>query len=316
MTGEQAALIGLDWGTTSFRAYRIDAAGRVLEQRERDAGILKVQDGDFSGTLQDSIGDWLAAAPDLPVLAAGMIGSRQGWVEVPYVPCPAGLLELAAGLMAVPAEGGCAVRLVPGLIRPGATEGFPDVMRGEETQILGDLAASHDAGQRCYVLPGTHSKWAWCEDGRIVRFATYMTGELYDVLVRHSILGRLMEQGEPDENAFAAGLAHSARSAGAAPGELLHDLFSARTLGLTGAMKPTALASYLSGLLIGAEVAAAGGTAATEITILGSSSLAALYARAAIAAGLRVTVGETDVAARGLHAIAQSAGLIPEHAHA
>ena len=125
MTGEQAALIGLDWGTTSLRAYRIDAAGRVLEQRERDAGILKVQDGDFAGTLQDSIGDWLATAPDLPVLAAGMIGSRQGWVEVPYVPCPAGLLELAAGLMAVPAEGGCAVRLVPGLIRPGATDGFP-----------------------------------------------------------------------------------------------------------------------------------------------------------------------------------------------
>ena len=108
----------------------------------------------FAGTLHDSIGDWLAAAPDLPVLAAGMIGSRQGWLEVPYVPCPAGLPELAAGLVAVPAEGGCAVRLVPGLIRPGATDGFPDVMRGEETQILGDLAASHDAGQRCYVLPG------------------------------------------------------------------------------------------------------------------------------------------------------------------
>ena len=123
MTGEHAALIGLDWGTTSFRAYRIGPAGRVLEQRERDAGILKVQDGDFAGTLQDAIGDWLAAAPDLPVLAAGMIGSRQGWREAPYAPCPAGLAELAGGLVAVPAEGGRAVRLVPGVIRPADGRG-------------------------------------------------------------------------------------------------------------------------------------------------------------------------------------------------
>ena len=115
-----------------------------LSSASRDAGILKVQDGDFAGTLPDAIGDWLAAAPDLPVLAAGMIGSRQGWLEAPYVPCPAGLPELAAGLVAVQAEGGRAVRLVPGVIRPGATDGFPDVMRGEETQILGDLAAGRD----------------------------------------------------------------------------------------------------------------------------------------------------------------------------
>jgi 2-dehydro-3-deoxygalactonokinase len=316
VTGEHAALIGLDWGTTSFRAYRIGPAGRVLQQRERDAGILKVQDGDFAGTLQDAIGDWLAGAPDLPVLAAGMIGSRQGWHEAPYAPCPAGLAELAGGLVAVPAEGGRAVRLVPGVIRPAEGGDFPDVMRGEETQILGDLAAGQAANRRCYVLPGTHSKWAWCEGGRIARFATYMTGEVYDVLVRHSILGRLMEQGEPDEAAFAAGLERSTRSAGASPGRLLHDLFSARTLGLTDALKGSALASYLSGLLIGAEIAAAAGTAAGEVTILGSGTLTPLYARAASASGWRVSVGETDAAARGLHAIAQAAGLVAEHAHA
>ena len=206
MTGEQAVLIGLDWGTTSFRAYRIGRAGQVLELRVREAGILKVEGGDFAGALQVAIGDWLAATPDLPVLAAGMIGSRQGWREVPYAPCPAGLPELAAGLVAVPAEGGRAVLLVPGLIRSGDLDDFPDVMRGEETQIMGDLAAGRASGRRCYVLPGTHSKWSWCENGRIVRFATYMTGEVYDVLVRHSILGRLMEQGEPDDDAFAAGL--------------------------------------------------------------------------------------------------------------
>ncbi len=315
MTVAEAALIGLDWGTTSLRAYRIDLAGRVLELRNRDAGILKVADRDFAGTLAATVGDWLAAAPHLPVLAAGMIGSRQGWREVPYAPLPAGLAELAAGLVAVAGEGGRTVLLVPGLIRPAAAADFPDVMRGEETQIMGDLAAGHGTDQRCYVLPGTHSKWAWCEGGRIVRFATYMTGEVYDVLVRHSILGRLMEPGEPDDAAFAAGLERAARSAGAGPGQLLHDLFSTRTLGLTGAMPPPALASYLSGLLIGAEIAAAD-TRTGAVTVLGSSTLARLYDRAATAAGLRVTVGETDAAARGLHAIARAAGLIPEHAHA
>jgi 2-dehydro-3-deoxygalactonokinase len=315
VTGERDALIGLDWGTTSFRAYRIGEAGQVLELRVRDAGILKIANGEFAGALQAAIGDWLAAAPDLPVLAAGMIGSRQGWREVPYAACPAGLPDLAAGLVAVPAEGGRAVLLVPGLIRPAAAEGFPDVMRGEETQIMGDLAAGHATGRRCYVLPGTHSKWAWCDQGRIARFATYMTGEVYDVMVRHSILGRLMEPGGPDDAAFAAGLERAGRSAGAGPGRLLHDLFSARTLGLAGILPPQALASYLSGLLIGAEIAAAD-TTAGEVTVLGSGTLAPLYGRAAAAAGLRVALGETDAAARGLHAIARAAGLIPEPAHA
>jgi 2-dehydro-3-deoxygalactonokinase len=205
--------------------------------------------------------------------------------------------------------------LVPGLLRAGAE--FPDVMRGEETQILGDLAAGRAEGRRCYVLPGTHSKWAWCEGGRIARFATYMTGEVYDTLARHSILGRLMAGSAADDAAFGRGLEQADRSAAAAPGRLLHDLFSARTLGLTAALQPEALASYLSGLLIGAEVRAATAAAdIAEVTILGSGTLAPLYARAAVAAGLRVVVGETDTAARGLHAIACAAGLVRETADA
>ncbi len=316
MSGEHAALIALDWGTTSFRAYLIDRAGRVLDRRMRDAGILKITDQDFAGALATAIGDWLGARPPLPVLAAGMIGSRQGWREVPYVPCPAGLDALAAGLVSVTMPGDRVVRIVPGMLRPQDGGSFPDVMRGEETQIMGDLAANGGSGRRCYVLPGTHSKWAWCEEGRIEHFATYMTGEVFDVLVHHSILGRLVVEAPPEPAAFDAGLARAARSAGAAPGHLLHDLFSARTLGLVGELPGTAVASYLSGLVIGAEVTAAAGDAAGEITILGSSTLTPLYQRAAATAGLEVRIGAVDAAARGLHAIARSARLLGDSSDA
>ena len=315
MTDDPAALIGIDWGTSSFRAYRIGPTG-ILDRRSRDAGILKVQGGDFAGTLSQAIGDWLAAEPGLPIVAAGMVGSRQGWREVAYAPCPAGLQELAAGVLAVDAARGRAVHLVPGIVRPGAVDDFPDVMRGEETQILGDLAAGRTGAEMCYVLPGTHSKWAWCQGGRITRFATYMTGEVYDVLVRHSILGRLMTEGDHDPDAFDRGLGRAKASAAAPPGRLLHDLFSARTLGLMAEMEPAGLGSYLSGLLIGAEmISAAGPTGVREVVILGSSTLAPLYARALESAGIGVTIGDPDAAAYGLRAVAASAGLIAELDH-
>ena len=139
---DRTVMIGLDWGTTSLRAYRIGTGGAVLEQRSAAAGILQVPEGDFAGTLKASVGDWLEREPDLPVLAAGMIGSRQGWREVPYAPCPAGLDELAHGLAPVTGVGGRLVHLVPGVARAADPTGFPDVMRGEETQILGASSAA------------------------------------------------------------------------------------------------------------------------------------------------------------------------------
>lgn len=310
-----AALIGLDWGTTRLRAYRVAADGTVLERRSRDAGILKVEDGDFAGTLTAVAGDWLAADPALPVVASGMIGSRQGWREVPYVPCPAGLPELVAGLGSVEAQGARTVRLAPGMSSAGADGGFPDVMRGEETQVVGLLASALGPASRCCVLPGTHSKWVWTEAGRIGGFATWMTGELYELVTRHGILGRLMTRTAIDEAAFDRGLARSRASAGSAPGRLLHDLFSARTLPLLGELPGEGVAGYLSGLLIGAEVVAALAQRPSEaVTVLGGSELAALYARALGAAGVAVEVGDADAAAWGLHALARAAGLIEERA--
>lgn len=307
MSNQRAALLGLDWGTTALRAYRIGRAGEVLDSRTREAGILRVADGDFAAALQAAVGDWLEQDPAAPVIASGMIGSRQGWREIPYVDCPASLEELAHGLGTVELQGGRSLRIVPGLVRPASSGAFPDVMRGEETQILGE----RQMPSGLYVLPGTHSKWAVCEAGRILSFATYMTGEVFDVLRRHSILGRLMVDDVSDEGAFDRGLERARASAAAPPGRLLHDLFSARTLGLTGVLAGASLASYLSGLMIGGEVQAAlDGAAADEIVVLGSGTLTALYTKAITAMTVRVVAGPSEAAAHGLYAIACAANLI------
>ena len=239
-----------------------------------------------------------------------MIGSRQGWMEVPYANCPAGLPELALGLGRVPGPDGRAVHIVPGPCARRAAASSPTscaVRRPRSWAI--SPPRRRDAAR--YVLPGTHSKWAWCEDGRLVGFATYMTGELYDVLRRHSILGRLMSGDAPDDDAFDQGLDRARRSAGAPPGRLLHDLFSTRTLGLVGALPGPALASYLSGLLIGGEIlAATPDFGEGEIVVLGSGALTPLYLRALATLGVPAAAGASDAAAHGLRAIAQAAGLI------
>jgi 2-dehydro-3-deoxygalactonokinase len=177
------ALIGLDWGTTSFRAYRLDRSGDALEARSAPAGILRVPGGDFEGVFEREVGPWLSERPALPVIASGMITSRQGWVEVPYCPCPAGSAEIARALYRHETRAGRTIHFVPGLSIVGA-DGVPDVIRGEETQIVGAIGdeAGAASGCRLLVLPGTHSKWALVEGSRLVWFATFMTGELFGVL--------------------------------------------------------------------------------------------------------------------------------------
>ena len=298
-------MIGLDWGLSGFRAFRLDATGTVVERRSAPAGILTVADGDFEGVLAAQLGDWL---DDRPIVAAGMIGSRQGWVEAPYVPCPAGVAELAAQLTRYASASAGDIWFVPGV--RWADAHAIDVMRGEETQIVGALTTC-GLTRAVLCLPGTHSKWATVEGGRIVGFRTYMTGELYGVLRRHSILGRLMP-GEPaddraDDVAFALGLARAA-----APGGLLHHLFSARTAGLFERIAAPALADYLSGLVIGDEVANALATVPRDAPVLlvGAEALCQRYARALARRDVAVTRLPEEVGARGLHAIARAAGLL------
>ncbi len=293
-------MIGVDWGTSSFRAYRIAGDGTILDRRNSPRGIMHVPDGDFAGTLREAIGDWLAAG-ETRVLLAGMIGSRQGWKESPYVRCPAGVAELSAALVDIPFDG-ATVKLVPGV--NGVDEsGVAEVMRGEETQIVGALAAlDNDSVIAC--LPGTHSKWAVIEAGRIVRFSTHMTGEIYGALHEHTILGRMMRDGAPpDEKAFMTGVQRSGD-----PGGLLHHIFGVRTQTLFGTLAETDGAGYLSGILIGHELRAAlAGAVGKTVLVIGAPDLAALYARAISACGAEALCHDGEASAQGLAIIGQHA---------
>lgn len=299
-------MIAVDWGTSSFRAYRLSADGAALDRRDAPRGIMQVEGGEFARVLHEAVAPWLAEGEDR-VLLSGMIGSRQGWVEAPYAPCPAGLDELAAGLVPVPVPfEGARVRLVPGL-RHGDEHGVPEVMRGEEVQIMGAMPDIGADGLVC--LPGTHSKWTRVRAGRVEGFATHMTGEAFAALRGHTILGRMMRDGPTDPAAFLRGIERSGQ-----PGGLLHHLFGVRTLGLFGELAEPEAAGYLSGLLIGHEVRAAlpaadpdGRPGGTEVHLIGAPALCALYQRAIEACGGRAAVADPDAAARGLHLIGSRA---------
>jgi 2-dehydro-3-deoxygalactonokinase len=250
-----------------------------------------VPDSRFADTLRDEIGPWLASGED-HVLLSGMIGSRQGWKETPYLPCPAGVPDVAAGLVEIEFDW-AQVKLVPGL---SATDdaGVAEVMRGEETQVFGVLDAMGGGGLAC--LPGTHSKWVRVEAGRITGFTTHMTGEAFGALRGHTILGRMMREGPSDGAPFDEGV----RRAGD-PGGLLHHIFGARALVLAGRLAETDAAAYLSGILVGNEVRAAlAGQEGVVVHVIGAPDLTALYARAISAHGGFPERHDGEAAARGL----------------
>ncbi len=285
----------VDWGTTNFRAWLVAADGAVLDSRDAARGIMQVPEGGFPAALDQQVGDWRSAYPGLPVLMSGMVGSRQGWAEAPYLSCPASAEDFAGGLLEVPGEAG--VWIVPG-VSYQAPDGRHDVIRGEEVQIFGAL--EHRArGRRVFCLPGTHSKWASVQDGRIDWFATSMTGEVYSVMAEHSILGRLMtEPGEDDPTAFRQGLELAGE-----PGGLLNHLFAVRAESLFGAVPKAGLRSYLSGIVIGHEVRAMCGIAKPEgpVTLIGRPDLCRLYGSAiALSGSSTLVVTSRDATLKGL----------------
>ncbi len=314
-------LVALDWGTSNLRAYLMSAEGAVVETRRAARGILHLPAppgaGGFERAFAEIAGDWVRRHETISVVAAGMVGSAQGWIEAPYARAPADVRSLAAQAVRVPSGLGPDVLIAPGVIFD-PLDREPDVMRGEEIKIAGAVAAEPLLGERAwFVLPGTHSKWAFVQERRIVSFATYMTGELYAVLREHSILGRLMPTEPADEGGSALGFETGLEAARASsPGDLGHQLFAVRALGLTGRMPRNALADYLSGLLVGHElVSALAASRATReagapLVLLGDAALCRRYARALSVFGAALHARLDDTAPRGLWELARAAGLL------
>lgn len=290
-----ARLVAVDWGTSRFRATLLGEAGVALGHLEADDGMARVAAGEFAAVLQRHCGPWLGANPALPVLMAGMVGSRNGWVEAPYAPAPASAADLAAAMVAAPRADGGSALIVPGVC--GSFDGAGEVMRGEETIIMGlDL----EDGTVCQ--PGTHSKWVEVRGGRIERFSTYMTGELFATALDHTILGRLAEGEHHSAFGFARGL-EAVRSARA----LTNLLFQARADVLLARMAPEAVRSFISGLLIGHEVADATRRYpdSGQVHLIATAGQAARYEEAMAFFGVRPHVHDTDtVFLRGLARIA------------
>ncbi|NVZ20741.1 2-dehydro-3-deoxygalactonokinase [Pseudomonas costantinii] len=313
----QAQLIALDWGTSSLRAYKLGPAGVVLEQRSLAFGIMhlpnepreiagvRCSDG-FELAFDAACGDWLDAQPNLPVIACGMVGSAQGWSEAAYRNTPVDVAGLGQALHRVRSLRGVDVHIVPGVIEQ---VGLPNVMRGEETQVLGVLQTLAMNGELLIGLPGSHSKWVEVVEGRITHFDTFMTGELFAVLSKHSILGRTQQISEQFQaEAFDRGVAVALSTDGRRG--VLSTLFSARTLGLTAELTPDQQPDYLSGLLIGHELAGLpGGAKHQPIILVGAAPLCARYQRALALCGFAHVSLAQEATERGLWQLAVAAGL-------
>ncbi len=261
--------IAVDWGTTNRRAYRLDPDGRCGEEFEDDRGVLSVPDGDFGG----AVAEIRSRLGDLPLLLAGMIGSNRGWIEAPYVPCPAGLGELAGALVWADEQ----TAIVPGVCDPRRA----DVMRGEEVQLLGAIAEGTVPPDALVCHPGTHNKWVEVAGGRIATFRTIMTGELFNLLREHSVLSDLLAEPAEPGDAFEAGVRDGLA------GDVQAQLFSIRARVLLGKARREDAPSYTSGLLIGGDVRLGFESiaASPQVMVMGRPELTRLYAAAIAIAG-------------------------------
>lgn len=302
------AVAAVDWGTTRMRVWLVDKSGKVLAERRGDDGLITAQQKGFSTLLEGHL-KALAAPEALPVIICGMAGSRQGWLEAPYVGVPAPIGAILGGAARVPGQSRD-IRIVPGLAQRLADA--PDVMRGEETQLAG--AGLPAKGRQLVCMPGTHSKWVLVEDGAVAGFGTWPTGELFSVLAGHSILRHsLGEHPKPvtPKNPFFRRWCEIALADG---GDVMSRLFSIRAAGLLQDLKADDAAACLSGLLIGGEIASARrrhGAGAASVVLIASGALAALYQAALGIAGLDVRSVDADEAVRaGLIEAARENGMI------
>ncbi|MDR3374147.1 MAG: 2-dehydro-3-deoxygalactonokinase [Ancalomicrobiaceae bacterium] len=296
-----SGVIGIDWGSSEFRAYRFAADGSVADARTSIHGTKSIPEGGdrdaaFEAALVAELGDWLADGPD--VVLSGMVCSRNGWIETPYVHVPAREDDLSRGVVRRDL-GATRLHFLPGVAmsRPVA-----DVMRGEEVEVFG---ANLGPRPTLVVLPGTHSKWAHVSDGRIESFATIVTGELFDLLRHKSLIGGLADGDEFNELVFLSGVDEALDDV-AESGGLVRRLFGARAGVLVGGRPAVDVSSYLSGLLIGNEIHEADRMfgAVDRAVIVGPPHATERYDLALKRAGIITSIAAPEAAARGLFRIA------------
>lgn len=303
------AYAAVDWGTSSFRLWLIDEDGTVLGERRSSEGMTTAASTGFAEVLQSHLSA-LFAPDDIPVIVCGMAGARQGWVEAGYIDTPTLLSAILTGAVSVPGQKRD-VRILPGLAQ--RSKQAPDVMRGEETQLLGAIAADAH-GEQIVCMPGTHSKWVRVVDGAVAGFSTFMTGELFDVITRHSILSHAVTGAEAMP-ADADALEAAVKAAFDQPALATSLIFGARAGQLLHGLTAVGAQARISGTLIGAEIA--GGLLnvgkGTAITLVASGRLQALYESAFHILSLPYQTIDADAAVRrGLSAAAKAIWLNDE----
>jgi 2-dehydro-3-deoxygalactonokinase len=297
----QAGYVAVDWGTSSFRLWLVDRNGHVTAERRSQEGMMAAAKPGFAAVLQSHL-DAVGASPELPVIVCGMAGARQGWVEAGYVDAPAPLAAILKQAVRVPGQDRD-IRILPGIAQRDTKA--PDVMRGEETQLLGALGIDA-VGEAIVCLPGTHSKWVRANGGTVERFATFMTGELFDAVSRHTILSHAAAGAEEEDiDAFRSAV----MAAFEAPAFAANLLFQVRSGQLLYGGKPSEAREKISGTLIGLELAAglADGVPTSGITLIASGRLRMLYQSAfeTVSVAVRAIEAE-DAVRRGLSMAAQS----------
>ncbi|MCR6499243.1 2-dehydro-3-deoxygalactonokinase [Shinella sp. CPCC 101442] len=290
----EPAYVAVDWGTSSFRLWLIGKDGSVLAERRSDEGMTTAARTGFEAVLDTHLRA-IGAPENLPVLICGMAGAKQGWVEAGYLDTPAALLDIPAAAVRIPGVE-ADIRILPGLAQRDATA--PDVIRGEETQLLGAAGELGD-GDHLVCMPGTHSKWVRLSGGRVEGFSTFMTGELFDAIAKNTILSHSIAEAGPvsgNNAAFRAAVGRMVKN----PALATSQLFSVRAGALIAGLVPDDAKARLSGTLIGLEIAGALSLVAegTPVALVVSGGLGALYGEALAAAGLSPVVIDADTAVR------------------
>ena len=289
---------GVDWGSSSFRAYRFDEQGSVIDSIANASGLREINAGSeshFEAVLFDNIGRWLSTGDS--ILLSGMVTSKAGWVETQYLTCPRDVTELAFHATSMDVNG-CHLLFLPGIKQ---TEPVADVMRGEELQLLG---ACHSGGRCTVVLPGTHSKWAKMNGTTLSAFRTIMTGELFALIRHQSLVGAIASSDTYNEDEFIKGVQQGYRS-----DAIISELFTLRPSVLLEQLTASSVHSRLSGLLIGREIREGQqlmGDESDSVILVGADNLCEMYKLAFKTLGANVTRFEGEAAVSGFQLVANS----------